>query len=112
MWDSATNKITPISLGDSYDLRIDLTVSAKVANPTEMTFTLDIGGTAGITVPVFTRYISLAKTPPYAVSIGFPIFCLSTFLANGGQIFLNTDTGSIDISLRNILIKRDYKGEL
>ena len=35
--------------------------------------------------------ISVSKTAPFTLSVGFPIFCLSTFVANGGQIFLNTD---------------------
>jgi len=112
LWDSTLNRITPISLGDSYDLRIDFTIASKASVPTELTLTLDIGGAATPTVVILTRYISLSKTPPYTISVGFPIFCLETFILNGGQIFLKTDSGSISVSARNIMIKRDYKGTL
>lgn len=112
LWNTTTNKIIPISLGDSYDIRIDITIITKTLNPNTLDLVLDIGTDTTITNPVVTRSMSISKTPPFTLSIGFPIFCLSTFLANGGQIFLSTDTGSLEISTRNIMIKRDYKGQL
>lgn len=112
LWDSSTNKLTPITLGDSYDLRLDFEISSKAGSPTILDLVLDIGVGASPTIPIVNRAISLAKTPPYILSIGFPIFCLSTFLTNGGQFFLNTDSGSVSISARSIFIKRDFKGDL
>lgn len=107
-----TNLINPISLGDSYDLRIDLEISAKSGTPNSVDLVLDIGGAAGITIPVVSRTINTSKTAPFDISVGFPIFCLSTFLSNGGQIFLSTDTGTVTIAGRGIFIKRDFSGDL
>lgn len=104
--------ITPIDLGDSYDLRLDFTINAKTGSPTLLDLVLDIGGGASPTINIVNRTISLVKTPPYDISVGFPIFCLSTFLTNGGQFFVNTDTGTVDITARALFIKRDFKGDL
>lgn len=108
LWDSTNNKITPASIGDSYDIRIDLEVTAKSGSPTNLTFQLDIGGGASPTISVVERDISISKTPPYTISIGFPIFCLSTFLTNGGQLFFSTGTGSVTVAGRGIFISRNY----
>ena len=112
LWDSVNNKITPINVGDSYDFRVDLTIDSKSGSPTILDFTLDIGGGASPTIIAISRAIGLYKTPPYSLSIGFPIYSLATFVANGGQIFLSVDTGSIDISSRIVFIKRDTNGNI
>ena len=109
---NSSSFITPIDLGDSYDLRLDFTINAKTGSPTLLDLVLDIGGGASPTINIVNRTISLVKTPPYDISVGFPIFCLSTFLTNGGQFFVSTDTGTVDITARALFIKRDFKGDL
>lgn len=110
MW--ASNAIQAESVGDAFDLRIDLTITAKTASPTRIDLILDIGDGAGITIPIVERVIATVKTPPYNIDIGFPIFTLDTFVANGGRIFLSTDTGTVTISNRSIFIKRDFSPSL
>lgn len=106
LWDTATNKITPINLGDDYTLRIDMGVTAKTGSPTELKVELDIGGGATPTIVIVERFVSTAKAPPYNFSMAFPIFCLETFMANGGQIFLSTNAGTLTIQKRGISIHR------
>lgn len=113
LWTS--NKITPINIGDSYDLRIDFNITSKTGSPTILNLALDIGatpdGTGGAgSILIVNQAISTAKTPPYSLSIGFPIFSLSAFLANGGSFWLSTDTGTSTIGARSIFIKRDTSG--
>lgn len=108
LWDTTGDAITPIAIGDQYDLRIDLPVTGKTGSPTVLTLELDIGGGASPSTVVVTRDIATSKTPPYTVSVGFPIFCLSTFVTNGGQIFLKTDTGTVDITAPGILVARNH----
>lgn len=110
LWNVATNKIEPIGIGDDYSLRIDLKITAKSGSPTEITVDLDIGGGATPTIIIVERFVPTAKTPPYNISVAFPIFCLSTFIANGGQIFLSTDAGTVTIQERGISIHRLGKG--
>ena len=110
LWDTINDKITPINVGDAYDVRIDLTVDSKTGAPSYIQFDLDIGGGAAPTIIVVERILGVAKTPPYSLSIGFPIFSLATFIANGGQLFVSTDVGTLTIGKRQIFIKRDYNG--
>lgn len=112
LWDTTNDKITPIALGDQYDMRLDLPITAKSGSPTSITVQLDIGGGASPTISIVNRDVSTSKTPPYTVSMGFPIFSLATFIANGGQLFLNTDVGSVDITAPAIMLARNHGEEL
>ena len=108
LWTS--NAITPVVLGDSYDLRVDIEVSAKSGGVAALILQLDIGGGAAPSVVIVERSISVSKTAPFTVSIGFPIFCLATFISNGGQIFVSTDTNSLTIASRAIFVSRNSSG--
>ena len=110
LWDTANNKIIPINIGDDYTVRIDMQITAKSGNPTELQFNLDISGQASPTTVIVSRIIGTGKTPPYTVSVGFPYFSLATFKANGGQIFLSTDTGDVTLTRRQISIHRISDG--
>ncbi len=112
LWDTTNDKILPIAVGDSYNIRLDLPFTAKTGAPASLIMQLDIGGLTSPTNVIITRDISTSKSPPFTVSVGFPIFSLSTFLANGGQFFLSTDTGTVDIELPSITIVRTGTGEL
>jgi len=108
LWDTTNDKIVPVKSGDSYDIRIDFTISERVSNPQYLIMILDIGGESGITNNIMERRIDINRSAPFAISFAFPIFTLDTFLANGGQIFFATDAGTATISKRLIFIKRDY----
>lgn len=110
LWDSTSNLITPIRNGDSYGFRFDFTIDSKSGSPTSAEFILDIGGGATPTNPIVRREIALSATPPASYSVGFDIFTGATFIANGGQIFLKTTSGSIDISSPAILLTRTHDG--
>lgn len=117
LWDTATDEITPISIGDSYDLRLDLNITAKSGLPTIINCVLDIGatpdGTGGAgSVLVVQKIISAAKTTPYSISEAFPIFSLATFIANNGTIWLSTDTGTVTVEGRGLYIGRTSAGNL
>ena len=107
-WNESTNRITPDVAGDAYDLRFDLDIISKTSNPTTLTFELDISASGDQSIVIVERFINVAKTPPYTISIAFPIFSLSTFVANGGLCTLKTDTGSLTIRGRGLFIKRDF----
>ena len=112
LWDTVNNKILPIGIGDGYTLRIDLQITAKTASPTELTLDLDISGLGVPTTVIVERIIGTGKAPPYTVSVGFPIFTLGTFNANGGQLFLRTDSGTVTLTRRQISIHRISNGQI
>lgn len=111
LWDTTENKITPISVGDSYNIRIDIPVTSETGSVTDITIQLDIGGGASPTSPIVTRFAAGGKTTPYVISVAFPVFSGSTFLANGGQIFIKTDAGSINVLNPQVYIGRSSGGD-
>ena len=112
LWDVVNDKITPINIGDGYTMRIDLTITARSGVPTLLNFQLDIGGGAAPTIVIVDRVIGTPKTPPYNISVAFPIFSLATFKTNGGQLFLSTDTGTLTIGKRILSIHRISNGAI
>jgi len=112
LWDTVNNKIVSINEGDGYTLRLDLNITAKTAAPTELVLDLDISGAATPTTVIIERIMGTGKTPPYTISVGFPYFTLATFKANGGQLFLSTDSGTVTLTNRQISIHRISNGSL
>lgn len=112
LWNTTTNKIVPITEGDSYALRVDLPVTAKVSSPTILTLKLDIGGGASPSIVIVSNDLVVTGTPPFTLSVAFPIFCSSTFVSNGGQLFASTDTGTLDIDNPGVFLSRLHAGNL
>ena len=111
LWDTINDKITMVRQGDSYDVRVDLPITSDSA-ASELTLTLDIGGTSTVTFPILKRYQSLAKTPPYTISMAFPLLALSpTTIANGIQMFISTDSGSVGITNPSITLIKNVDGD-
>lgn len=107
LWDTTTNKITPIETGDGYTLRLDFEVTADTG-VNDIIIQLDIG--SGTPINIVTLYAGTGKGTPYFVSQGFPFFSLATFKANGGKIMISTDNSSITVTNRNISIHRISSG--
>lgn len=106
LWDTTNNKITPISEGDAYSCRLILPVTAKAGSPNYTTVILDIGGAGTVTIPIAELRVDATRTPPFSAFADFTMFSESTFLANGGQLFVSTDTGSIGITAPSLLVAR------
>lgn len=112
LWDTTNDLILPINIGDSYSVRVDLEITAETGSPNEINVSLDIGGGGTPSIVIVDTYISTGKSTPYNVSICIPIFTLTTFNSNGGQIFLSTDTGTVTIGDRGISIFRISSGTI
>lgn len=112
LWDSSTNVITPMAVGDAYDMRLNLPVTAETGSPTEITIQLDIGGGASPSIVVASRYAGAGRATPYTITLGFPIFTLNTFITNGGQFFVKTDSGSVTITNPGLLLVRNHPGDI
>lgn len=113
LWDTGSDKITPIRVGDAYEIRIDLPITADSGSPNELTTQFDISGLASPTTVILTRYDAISKTPPFTLSFSLPIVALtSTTVSNGVQIFMSTDSGSITVTNPSITVIRNHGGEL
>lgn len=110
LWDSTGNIITPENVGDSYNIRLDLPITNVSGSATELTVQLDIGGGATPSTVIFEQTLSIASGSGTTASVTIGLFSLATFVANGGQIFLNTDANTVDITAPAIFIDRVNKG--
>lgn len=106
----ASNKLTPIAVGDAYVIRLTLPVTAKTGSPNKIFVSMDIGNTGAITNLIDVREFGVTGTPPYNLNFTTTVFSLSTFKANGMQIFVKTDTGTVDILDPQIFITRVSAG--
>ena len=109
LWDTSTNEITPATLRDSYNLRVQVVLANESGNPLQLIMQLDIGGTSSPTIVVATD-IQGIRGGSQEYQFTFPYFTKDTFIANNGQIFFSTDTGSVDIVARAIFIERVSSG--
>lgn len=112
LWDTTNDLITPITIGDSYDLRFDLPVKSTATSPSYLFWQLDIGGSTSVTNKIAAGTAVIAKTAPFEITIAIPIFTLSTFKTNGGQLFLATDAGTVTIENPTVYISRNHAGDI
>jgi hypothetical protein len=111
LWDTTNDKILPMLLGDSYDVRIDLPVTAESGSPTQLELQVDIGGTGSPSVVILEQFFPTGKSTPYTISLAFPLVALSaTTVSNGVQFFISSDTGTITVDDPSILLVRNHAG--
>ncbi len=109
LWDTTSNCVKGIVVGDSLDMRLQVVPTAFAGNPNELTLVIDIGGdvTPTIIVAQDTKAVKGITEP---LIFSFPLFTLDTFITNGGQLFLKTDTGTVTIGGRSIFLVRTSSG--
>jgi hypothetical protein len=105
MWNVTTNKHVPIAAFDMYDIRTSFVAESYAGTNPYILCELDIGGSIGV---IFSQIIPLLKGgTAQPCSFSFPVFTGTTYLANGGTIYLTyVGTGSCVIYDTNILIAR------
>lgn len=97
----SNNKITPANSGDTYILRIDFTAYTNNNNGLAE-IKLDIGGTQGVILKrilQFPRGAGISNAREFSTTN--LIFTLDTFIANGGEIKVESvrgDTSIFDVS--------------
>ncbi len=104
----AGDLITPMTLGDGLDLRVQFDIISVSGAPSRIDLKLDIGGGGSIVIVSDSKAIK--NTTPQTVVFSFPIFALATFLANGGKLNVAVDTGTAVINNRTVLLQRTSSG--
>ena len=103
IFDNST--LMPEEVGATYHLRVGFTIIPANAN-SFITLELNIGPD-GAGIPILTRTITLPRGAGFVhgVSVAFPIYCLDTFVANGGRLYLTMSAGdSATLYGKNIFI--------
>lgn len=85
--------LMPMTPGVPFHLRLSFKVIPNQAN-SYILLELDIGP-GGVGIPIVARTISLPRGAgiEHSISVAFPIYCLETFVTNGGRLFLTMSTG-------------------
>lgn len=110
LWNSTTNRITPISVGDSYIARLTMELTALTGTPDELTIDLDIGPDATPSIVVSSDHVNITGFSSFDLTASFPIYCLDTFIANGAQVFMSVNSGSITLVNPAIFIDMNTDG--
>ena len=85
-YDGISQKITPAAVGETYELRINFKGESSTNN-NYAAIELDIGGTQG-TIIERTITFPRGSNVEHSFSTTTSIFCLETFITNGGEIFI------------------------
>jgi hypothetical protein len=103
----STGKIMPTAAGDAYDVRLIFSCDVAGSGVAYVDADLDIGGAIGI-VAQETKVVSKGSSVENKILLSWPIFCLSTFVSNGGEIYLTPDT-NMDFWDFSILITKTHQ---
>ncbi len=103
LWDTANDKIQPEHQEANYAVRLSLDVNSGTNNRNDITLELDIGGGIGT---IFTDARTTPDTNPRILTFDFHIYCLATFVANGGEIYLTAGRASYTIASASLVIFR------
>lgn len=92
MWNVTTNKVIPIRAMDTYAIRFDFHVQDYSGSAPWLKMELDIGGTIGV---IAAQTIPLLKAGALQeVLFTTHVFAGSTFVTNGGILYLTYDGGT------------------
>lgn len=107
LYNSATNKITPESVGDYYILTVRF--KAKNTNVNGyFDFGIDLSGALGVQFMETLTFVKGANTEQnFAIVI--PMYSLETFVSNGGIPKITSDVGDTSIYNISYQITRIYK---
>ena len=109
LYDSVTQKVTPETSGDAYMIRIAFT--AFTSSPSGLAvIEVDIGGAQGI---ILERSFTFPKGTGLSNATQFSstnlVYTLGTFVANGGDIKIRSETGDTSIYDVSYVIDRVHK---
>lgn len=104
-YNGTTNKITPVAIGDSYTVNVRFKARTTMNNDYLSLF-IDIG--AGTQINAEAKQFLKGANTEQPFSFTMPIFTLATFVANGGEIKLSSNGGTISVYDITYFIIRNY----
>jgi hypothetical protein len=105
-YNSATSKITPNTLGDSYTINVRFSAKSSMNNDF-LEVGIDIGNPT--TVIAETKPFLKGANTEQKFNFVFPVFSLATFLANGGLVKVTSGSGTLSVYNITYFITRTYK---
>lgn len=108
-WSNSTNKITPENDGDFYQVNVRFTGESSVADGVFDVY-VDIGAPMNEIVRE-TRTFRKGAGNPQDFNFTFQLFSASTFVANGGEIYVESISGDTDVYDIQIIINRVHEAK-
>jgi len=110
LYDGATNKLTPDTVGDAYLVRVSFTAYTS-SQSGFATLSLDIGAPQGV---ILSRGFTFPKGAGLSNAISLStttlIYSLDTFIVNGGELKITSNEGDTTIYDVDYVISRTHKG--
>lgn len=107
-WNTGTNKLTPASVNDAYDIRLNFKCALDSTSADRyVDVELDIGGSIGVVAA--NTYLMIKDTATHQFIFNFPVFSAATFIANGGEFYV-TPSFATDFWDFEVLVVRTHKG--
>jgi hypothetical protein len=104
-YNGTTNKITPAAIGDSY--MVNIRFKAKTSSNNDyLTLFIDIGG--GMQINAETKEFLRGANTEQSFNFALPVFSLSTFVTNGGEVKITSNLGTISVYDITYFITRTY----
>jgi hypothetical protein len=111
IWNTSTNKITPATSGNCYDIRLQITASYDAGLQAHIDLEIDIGGALGVVFAEHKIFVKGANLDNQ-FSWSIPIFTLGTFITNGGTIYLTPRDSDIKIWDAKLFITQTFEPDL
>lgn len=109
-WDNDNSRFTPIAIGDSYLLSLEVPILSESGNPQEFRLAVDVGNQATPSVVVREELRVTGRSTPYTLYFVFPTAVLSPVGLSGFQFFVETDAGSVTLGNPGFAVQRISAG--
>jgi len=107
LWNSSTNKFTPINENDYYILRVSFIIATLTGTVNYVQLSLDIGGSIGVVFQDTRVPRAVGQEMVFTV----PVYTGTTFVPNGGQFSVVKDgAGTFEIEDIGISVVRVHRG--
>jgi hypothetical protein len=93
IWNTTTNKITPLAEHDFYTFRLDMKGWSDIASTNHFDIEINIGGAVGVLTADTAIFIKGATTEQN-FNFSSHLFVGSTFIANGGEIYITPESAA------------------
>ena len=88
LWNTTSNKITPLFADDFYEVRLAITGESDVAPTNRFDIELDVGGGTPPVIFRQTEVFAKGAVNPQSFNISMSLFTGPDFLTNGGEIYI------------------------
>lgn len=105
-------RIWPNNINDTYDVRITFKASTSSGASGGFNVSLDLSAAGNDSITVASQPVRMLRgaNAVQTYTINFPVFCKSTFVANGGLLRIESVTGNLTMYDISLFLVKTYGG--